>query len=231
MIEDDPWAQAPKPTASKPADRSLRTPIITVAVGLFVLGVLASVMVTLWGPGLSALSPAPQVKVTAQPVWRPAEGPLVRGVTLGSEAPEQLAFSNDGRQLAWSTFDANRGVPVVMTVGVGDAGFTAPQELDAPPAWLTEPAPSVVSAAVDSDVVTLRWIEGPRRGQSAGVVDVKGLLGLVEARTPSVVTFGPITRLAVVARLPDGGQYSVHVFDVSELIDPPPPTPVLTPGQ
>jgi len=193
-------------------------PAVIVLVGLFVIGVVASLVVPLYW-AQPAVRPAP-VQDLPEP-WRPVEGPLVRGLTLPDQ-PQSLAWAPDANQLAWTTFDAERSVPVVTSVGVGEAGFSATQELEVAPPWLSQPVPSVVTAKVDNDVVVLRWASGPRRGETAGVVDLRGLLGLRDARSPAVVTFGPTTRLAVIARLPaEGARPSLHVFDVTELVQPP----------
>lgn len=188
---------------------------------LFVLGAAVSVALPFYlDSGPPEQEPAPVVR----PAWDPGNGPLVQGLTLPGAMPDTLAWSPDGKQLAWTAFDSERNMPVIWLVGVGPAGFTGLQQLEVEPTWMGTPTPSVVTATVEDGLVALRWASGPRARETAGVVDLPGLFGLVDAQTPAVITFGPTTLLAVSARLPEASASpTLHVFDVTSLIQPPAP--------
>lgn len=201
------------PPQPKPR-RRLQIPAVAVVVGLFVIGAVASLVVPLYW----AQPPAPTPVFSAPTPWTPGDGQLVRGLEL-VDAPQALGWSPDATELSWSTFDAKRSLPAVSTVAITADGFGAPQPVDEAPPYLTSGAPSVVTARVDEDLVLLALVDGPRAGQTAGVVDMRGLFDVGDVRVPAVVTFGPRTHLAVVAR-PDkpGSAFKVHVLDVTELI-------------
>ena len=147
MFDDDPWASAPSHEPPPPRRPSRALPVVAVVVVLFILGVVASLLIP-W----SWFSPAPprQQPVQQIAVWQPGDGPLVRGLPLQS-APQALAWSPNATQLAWTTFDEQQSQQLVRSVGVGQAGFSATQELDTAPTWLQDLAPSVVSARVEED--------------------------------------------------------------------------------
>ncbi|MFK7927439.1 MAG: hypothetical protein AB8H79_04585 [Myxococcota bacterium] len=211
---DDPWADAAADLEAARRQQRGGIPAWPFLVLLFSLGVVGSIGATFY-----FTKEAPPEAVVVAPVWHPGDGALVRGMPVDGGLPQSLAWSPDGQTLAWSSFDGKRAVPRVQMVTIGD-DFGEIEDADRSPKWLDDVDRALFPASVEEDLVVLR----EPSGRVAGVIDLRGLLGLGEPRVPVTHTAGNRVRLAVVAQLPNEGALpSLHIFDVTDLVRPPAP--------